>query len=259
MGWAWQHSPYRGSALTVHLALADVANDVHQYELWTLTRTIAAKARVSPGTARRVLLQMVDDGYLELLDDRSDRNQASRYRFLMPAEGRAPRATPDPEGRVRRATGRASDATQVAHHARQVAHHARPREQKELNEELNPEPNTLALIAETPVDPVAEFARFWSAYPRRVSKGHAEKAWRSAVKVAHPDEIIAAAERYAAHVAATRTEQRFVPHPATWINGQRWLDDLPEPTGRARGIITDRDTPTRVLSADELWGDDDDR
>ncbi len=68
-----------------------------------------------------------------------------------------------------------------------------------------------------------EFDRFWSAYPRKKSKGQAEKAW----KQPHPDiEII-----LAAIAKAKQSEQwlrdggQFVPYPATWLNAKGWEDE----------------------------------
>lgn len=78
-----------------------------------------------------------------------------------------------------------------------------------------------------PVDDL-DFTAFWAAYPRKTDKGHGRTAWHAAIKKgADPLAIISGAERYAAHVAAARTESRFVPHPATWLNGERWDDQLP--------------------------------
>lgn len=80
-----------------------------------------------------------------------------------------------------------------------------------------------------------DFTAFWVAYPRKVGKGQARKAWRSAVvgKPGDPKVIIAAAEQFGASCRAKGTEQQFIPHPATWLNGERWGDDPGERgTGR---------------------------
>lgn len=71
------------------------------------------------------------------------------------------------------------------------------------------------------------FTEFWAAYPRRVAKGQALKAWRAALRRgAEPGHIIEAAGRYA-H-AERDTEATFVKHPATWLNGQCYDDEQPE-------------------------------
>ncbi|WP_051940743.1 hypothetical protein [Phaeacidiphilus oryzae] len=73
------------------------------------------------------------------------------------------------------------------------------------------------------------FAEFWETYPRKIGKGHARKAWAAAIKGgADPAEILAAAARHADAWKAAHTDQRFIPHPTTWLHGERYDDaDLP--------------------------------
>ena len=263
VGWAFRSSPYSGSVLLVHLAVADIANDVHDYELWALTKNIAAKARVSPGSTRRALLQMVADGYLELIEDRSSVNQASRYRFLMPEGGRAPRATSSDEGRAPRAT-RSRTTRDLSRTTRdQVAHHARHRElegEREDQREAEREPDALFVLdaEQRPADRIERFDVFWKRYPRRVGKTAAAKAWERSTRTVDPDTILAGVERYRDECEQLRTEPRFIAHPATWLNQGRWDDDpLPSvPPPRSAGMITDRDGPSRELTDAEIWGDD---
>lgn len=68
------------------------------------------------------------------------------------------------------------------------------------------------------------FEEFWVAYPRRIAKEPARRAWKAAVKTVDPDVIISSAGRYAASVA--NSEPRFIAHPSTWLNGKRWEDDI---------------------------------
>lgn len=65
---------------------------------------------------------------------------------------------------------------------------------------------------------------FWQAYPRKTGKGAARRAWPVALDKTHGDAelIIAAARTY----AGTITELRYAAHPSTWLNGERWTDDL---------------------------------
>jgi len=72
------------------------------------------------------------------------------------------------------------------------------------------------------------FARFWSAYPRRSAKAAASKAW---AKI-DPDTsllaaILRAVEAQAKSEAWTKDAGKFVPYPASWLNGRRWEDELP--------------------------------
>ena len=78
----------------------------------------------------------------------------------------------------------------------------------------------------------AEFQQFWQKYPRREGKGAARQAFAKARKSASFDAILAALDR------PWPNDPRFVPHPATWLNQQRWLDeiDATDPVLRAAGL-----------------------
>lgn len=73
----------------------------------------------------------------------------------------------------------------------------------------------------------ASFDAFWSAYPKKVGKGQAVKAWRSAAKKADTDAIMAGLAAANASWKAAGTDQKFIPNPATWLNGERWDDEVP--------------------------------
>jgi hypothetical protein len=69
------------------------------------------------------------------------------------------------------------------------------------------------------------FDRFWVAYPRKIGKGAARKAWASAIKKAEADDIIAAVDAFALSVRGE--DRKFVAYPATWLNAERWEDEFP--------------------------------
>lgn len=88
--------------------------------------------------------------------------------------------------------------------------------------------------AETEKRPVASLSKtqqsrfdaFWKIYPKKVGKQDAMKAWK---KIA-PDEeltntIITAVETAKAKDSRFR-EERFIPHPATWLNAGSWDDEF---------------------------------
>lgn len=87
-----------------------------------------------------------------------------------------------------------------------------------------------------PVDNDPAFNAFWDTYPRKVAKGAARRAWAKARLRAEAETIIAGAERY--RDDPNRTDE-YTAHPATWLNGDRWLDEaLPARTGRAEAKAT---------------------
>lgn len=74
-----------------------------------------------------------------------------------------------------------------------------------------------------------DFSHFWQAYPRKVAKAAAEKAW----KKLKPDHalmalILKALEAQKRTEAWTKDNGAFIPHPATWLNQRRWEDELPQ-------------------------------
>lgn len=87
VGWVYRHSPFEGATLAVHLALADSANDLHEYELWSANETLATKARVSVSTVKVALAKLIEARFLDVLErSRGGRGNTSRYRFLMPSD-----------------------------------------------------------------------------------------------------------------------------------------------------------------------------
>lgn len=75
-----------------------------------------------------------------------------------------------------------------------------------------------------------DFLEFWGKYPRKVEKRAAFKAWNARRKDGvSPEDMIKAAENYAAYCAAQGTEPRFIKHPATFIGHNRPFEDWIRP------------------------------
>lgn len=71
------------------------------------------------------------------------------------------------------------------------------------------------------------FDRFWDAYPRHENKQAAMKAFDKAkIDGDLLDKIIAAIERQKGSAQWQESGGQFIPHPATWLNGRRWEDEV---------------------------------
>jgi hypothetical protein len=71
------------------------------------------------------------------------------------------------------------------------------------------------------------FDRFWQAYPRKVAKQDALRAWtRLASENGLVETILAAVARHKASPDWQRNDGRYIPYPASWLNGRRWEDEL---------------------------------
>ena len=87
-----------------------------------------------------------------------------------------------------------------------------------IQSESNPNPNPNPTRA-------SAFDTFWAAYPRKVGKGDARKAFG---KVKVPVEmLIAAVEKQKQSNDWLKDGGRYIPNPSTWLNQGRWEDDLP--------------------------------
>lgn len=77
-----------------------------------------------------------------------------------------------------------------------------------------------------------DFSCFWKAYPSRVGKKAALKAWDRA-KDRPPIEVILAAIE--AQKKGRKWKEGYVPNPATWLNQGRWADEPEEKVGEPGG------------------------
>lgn len=82
---------------------------------------------------------------------------------------------------------------------------------------------------------LVDFERFWSLYPRKVSKADAKKAWAKIKVTADLFDLMAKAlAAWTVSTDWTKDGGQFIPHAATWLNGKRWEDELPQPAGTAQ-------------------------
>lgn len=261
-GWVYRHSPYTGATYQVHQAIADSANDQHENRFWMRQRKLARKARVSRASVQRALDLLVADGFLERLGIATGTDDLVEYRFLQPEV--AVHYDPSAPGGVPRgeAGGSRGDADAASPRGRGVPQGEAVEEPKGGTQDgAQHTAGGGALFGddEAPPIPPPGFDDFWSAYPRKVGKAAAERAWTKATKRADPAAIVAGAERYAVERAAVERRKgkphavQFTAHPSTWLNDGRWDDEAEAPDrGRDRGVDTNRARATGALSDDEV-------
>ena len=82
-------------------------------------------------------------------------------------------------------------------------------------------------IPEKDTDTSDDFAVFWDLYPKHKAKADAEKAWRQTLKVRPKLGVLLDAIEAQ---KLTRDWQKdggaYVPLPASWLRGKRWLDEV---------------------------------
>lgn len=190
----------------VLLVIADHASD-DGTEAWPSQATIAAKASISIRTVQRSVNSLVSKGYLWMQKgaggSASCRDDRRPHRYTIRLEKlRGDTVT------TRRDRGDSESDNGAT---------------------ITPSTGRLSRPMNHPNDPPKEtpaFDLFWAAYPIKVGKQAARRAWDKAIKEEKPDVIIEGAKRYAAD---PNRHPSFTAHASTWLNAGRWADaPLPE-------------------------------
>lgn len=95
------------------------------------------------------------------------------------------------------------------------------------------------------------FEKFWNAYPKKKSKGQAEKAWL-ALKPTEQlvVEILQGIERAKTSEQWRKDAGQFIPHPASWLRAKGWQDEDSNKS-TLRGCA--HTNLTEIRKGDELW------
>jgi hypothetical protein len=197
MASVWQYSPYKGEHLLLHLALADFAND--EGTCWPSVRTLAKKSRSSEQWVRAGIRKMIDDSLIEIIEKGLGRGNVNRYQLKAIRE--------IPESQLPLSTKGETQSLEIGNSV------------DSLSYIQNHHESSLSQQSET------DFDSLWLAYPKKVGKGSARKAFIKAMsKPGAPkiEELIAAVEQY----KTTINDPRYIAHLATWLNGERWLDEI---------------------------------
>jgi predicted phage replisome organizer len=97
------------------------------------------------------------------------------------------------------------------------------------------------------------FGQFWAAYPRKVAKQAALKAY---TKLAPNEDLfntmLTALARQIESEEWQRDNGRYIPYPATWLNGRRWEDEADEeqPSQKKHKLI-ERDGQLYAVEVDD--------
>lgn len=216
LDWAFR-LPVTGAAKAVLVALADHANDrgecfpsIPRLETWTGLKDRAIRNAIGWLEAQNLIHRATKIG------------TATEYKLAIgasytPASRAGVGAENDEQTPASNAGTPASGANEPRHLVPKT-----PASRAAITP-MNPkvEPPLTQRANARPAQPVG-FAEFWAAYPRKVGRGQAERAFRTATKGTEAGTIIAALSAYPFDLS----RPQFIPHASTWLNGQRWLDQI---------------------------------
>ena len=81
------------------------------------------------------------------------------------------------------------------------------------------------------------FDLFWQAYPKKVSKPAAQRAFKAAKINGHLSEVIGDIEAKKASADWQKENGQFIPNPATYLNQRRWEDEMSSTTKQTSGFV----------------------
>lgn len=216
-----------GPLKAVLIALADHADD--ENICFPSTDRLALWAGVVERTVRREILHLMKLGLVR----KEGRDYALNVGAALPDSGPIVR-NPDSHAPEPRTNTPAARTNTPEIRTNTPAHNDEP-PRTPIEPPTRARAPHLALVHPPPQPPLLGaasgepdgFPAFWDAYPKKVGKGAARKAYAKALQRASPEIILAGVK---AAAWDTRDEGRFIPHAATWLNGDRWDDQRMPPT-----------------------------
>ena len=261
LNWVWEHSRSRHAARLVLLAIADRAKE-HDHVAWMSNKKLRQMTGLGERSVQAGVTELVKLGEL-WVGIQQGPGGVNKYRVLMkvsrqnPAESAPP---PQDQHPVESVQGGADlpDEEFVEVEVVDPAESAPP--PQDQHPPAGSAPRTHVEPTNSPAEsskggvggdalfageshrpakrprrtrpaPGPEFERWYSTYPVHKARGDAEKAWVAAIAAgASPEDLIAAAERYAKDPQVLRGYGKY---PAGWLRAKCWLD---EPTPEQQNL-----------------------
>ncbi len=254
---------------------------------WPSVAYLAEHCQMHERTVQRVIGDFVESGVLVVVENGGGRGKSTLYvidmdrarelhgviewRRLMRrgartgnsgGKARGDRQTPDNESEKKGGTqppftdgkGRQPVAERVA--ASPLKGGTRPPEPL-LNRQGRKKDRDLKVTPSKPPIFESPFDDWWRLCPRKVGKGAARGAYKAAARKTDTETLRLGIMRYAMEVGGK--DPQFICHPATWLRGERWLDEdepqrkTDENEHRENGSRTTRRSPHAALLAHGAW------
>jgi len=123
--------------------------------------------------------------------------------------------------------------------------------QSNIDSDINSDIDSSTTSSVKPITPKM-FDKFWELYPRKINKGAAKTKWESICNKPR-NERPTWEQIEQALTSQKKTKQwqelKFIPHPTTWLNQQRWLDD-PDEIDKNHDLINDSSKPSQGSNED---------
>lgn len=211
--WCWGLKYAPGGELTMHSPTIIAAA-----LRWTGEPQVILDALLEAGFIVKIRRRLVINDWLEYSGQWEIKTQQGNNRMRRFREKRRK------QGKVLRVTGALRNALKVTHPEGDRIEGDRREEDQDQNNPPNPPHKPRGARDEG-------FQDFWQAYPRKVGKAAALKAWRSHVN-GNAVAVLEAVQAQKAWPLGEGLNKRMDsdgkggnPHPSTWLNQHRWEDE----------------------------------
>jgi len=200
----WEHSRHTGGQLLVLLAIADFAND--HAEAFPSVKTLAKKSRLSVRTTQRALGKLCQSGELKIKPQKGPKG-CHRYHIQLQPQ----------DDKLSGVTNCRSDIRDIHGVAPLSSEPSKNRHIRKGGDNMSSQPQH-----------EEGWNQFWAVYPKRLAKKDARRAWDKLV----PDQNLVPLILKKLALAKSsdqwaKDSGKYIPFPATWLNGRRWEDELP--------------------------------
>ena len=210
-----------GTKLLLLLALADFADD--QCQCFPKIKTLAKRIRTDERVTRKHMKDLRELGYIEVLDNSNGRRSNIYKVHVNPVKIDRSKKT----GQKRQVTSDRSNPVKFDTPSNLYNEPSvEPPEKKGTNvPKENAAPSSLS---------EGDFPDFWLPCLKKVARPAALQAWKRMRKEKRTDlTALELVERYNKAVEVSAAEKngskKFAPHPSTWLNQDRWNDEIEEP------------------------------
>lgn len=223
MVWVKKYAPTINSTeMCILYALADRANDDGR-GCWPYYATLADESRCSVPTVKRHIKALEDRGLIV----RGDQSQVADYppdkrpvvwdlnMGLRREKAAYQSDTPGGRGINGDKAGYQTEQSEVSTVTK-----------RGITGDTHNLPITTHTTSLQPTNDHSAFDEWWEHYPKKVGKGQARTAFRRALKKVDLGTLMDGTRQLAAHHQQAGTDKKFIPNPSTWLNGERWDDEL---------------------------------
>lgn len=221
----WESSRHAGTDLLMLLAIADFADD--DGAAYPSVEKLARKCRMKPRNCQYILRVLTDSGELEIHQNQGPKG-TNLYQVNLAALGVQQSAWVQGSAGVQQSARRG--AKLCAKPLQPIAPEPSVNRQEPSTQPARRK-NPRRASSPSASDFVTDgFSDFWERYPRKEDKTKAQKVWsRMKPKGQLLADVMAGLQRARASEQWQKDGGKYIPYPATWLNGRRWEDEIQSP------------------------------